>query len=702
MDTSEYSWDSESEILVVSVSHEGRSVWQLELDEIAKIRAEIFDPSTGEIIQNANRVNSEIRNQYKISIPTEFIEDDIAIEIIEENGARRLIEMLPISRLIDFSEFIVGDDAARNDDLFLNSALKVMSESGDYKNRVNILFLGDGFTDTELNEFRNAADNAMNGFLSEPPYDAYREYFNVYRIDIASNESGVSHPENGIQRDTAFGSYYNCGDIQRLICADYSKVMSVVESNFGASDADIIIVLVNDAEYGGSGGGFAVASMHSAAIDLVLHETGHSFGRLADEYDSPLPSTPSSCSERDTSEPNVSKMVESDEIKWKHWFDSPITIPTPNSDNSVPGFYAGSKYCSSLYRPTPNSKMRSLGRPFDAINEEALILKINGAVDLIEFETPNVVSNPHIEASFSMPVTFSVQTLKPASHDLRVDWFDGEVWLGSGDSLSSLLLKDGDHEVHVIVSDPSEKIRKDENFIAVSRRTWIVSNSVPVNSFPYFLELENKSYNEGDAVRLSLVTIGLEEGTLIPYFISGVSDSDIQNMPLEGELVVDGTGLTVIEVSLSLDQLTEGQEELVLTLSEFENKKKSIFIKDFSKDPVIEEIAHTTSILVDAGIVSDMPMILNGLREEIILQDGVPVSHIFYHNGKAYEYGSISSFIMVFLRDGEFSAEFIEELSMVAPSLKSITYNEAVKTVGLSNIDNAIITVAGSDGDYIN
>ena len=66
LDTSEYSWDSESEILVVSVSHEGRSVWQLELDEIAKIRAEIFDPSTGEIIQNANRVNSEIRNQYKI------------------------------------------------------------------------------------------------------------------------------------------------------------------------------------------------------------------------------------------------------------------------------------------------------------------------------------------------------------------------------------------------------------------------------------------------------------------------------------------------------------------------------------------------------------------------------------------------------------------------------------------------------------
>ncbi len=111
--------------------------------------------------------------------------------------------------------------------------------------------------------------------------------------------------------------------------------------------------------YGGSGGAIAVASTHASAVELVLHESGHTFGLLADEYTE----SPPACS--NTSEPaqaNVTRQTARAAIKWNAWIDAPTPLPTVSTQPGLVGLYEGARYCTTgLYRPTFNSKMRTLG-----------------------------------------------------------------------------------------------------------------------------------------------------------------------------------------------------------------------------------------------------------------------------------------------------------------------------------------------------
>jgi hypothetical protein len=133
----------------------------------------------------------------------------------------------------------------------------------------------------------------------------------------------------------------------------------------------LVLVLVHDPTYGGSGGAIAVASTHTAVVELVLHELTHSFGLLADEYGGPPPPVCDAAVE--PPETNVTK----DLIKWTSWIDFSTPIPTFATAPGIPGLYQVAKYCDyTLFRPTYNSKMRSLGIAFEQINREQLIKRI--------------------------------------------------------------------------------------------------------------------------------------------------------------------------------------------------------------------------------------------------------------------------------------------------------------------------------------
>jgi hypothetical protein len=227
--------------------------------------------------------------------------------------------------------------------------------NGDPANRVNMVILGDGYTAAELGKYAADAENATAGFLAQEPYKEYQRYFNVLRVDVISAESGADHPEASppISKNTAFDAAYNCGNTVRLICVDVSKVNAVLaNSGIGSDRQDIVLVLVNDAKYGGSGGAVAVASLDPSVIELVLHETGHSFGLLADEYADGL--TPPCGYTVEPPEPNVTAQTNRALIKWNAgggpptgWIDLATAIPTLSTDPGVPGLYEGAQYCPS-------------------------------------------------------------------------------------------------------------------------------------------------------------------------------------------------------------------------------------------------------------------------------------------------------------------------------------------------------------------
>jgi Ca2+-binding RTX toxin-like protein len=128
------------------------------------------------------------------------------------------------------------------------------------------------------------------------------------------------------------------------------------------------------------------------------------------------------------------------------------------------------------------------------------------------------------------------------------------------------------------------------------------------------------------------------------------------------------------------------------------------FDGELSTSRVIEVAAtsiYRTSILVNKGVVGELAILLEDLSEKITMTDGVATSHVFSYNGSDYDYDDISSFILIVVRDNEFTDEFRSELADYAPEFKDILYQDAVDAVGLIGISEAIITVAGSDGSYI-
>jgi hypothetical protein len=344
--------------------------------------------------------------------------------------------------------------------------------NGPAANRVGVTILGDGYTQAEQQKYTNDVDVFVDQFFSQSPYLEYAGYFNVHRVDVVSNESGSDHPESGVLRDTALGSAYNCGNVERVICVNLSLVNAVLSRSVPIEARDLVIVLVNDSEYGGSGGSVLVTSTHRDAVEIALHESGHTLGRLADEYDASPPACNNSI---EPAEVNVARDISFERIKWSHWLAASTPLPTTGTQNGLVGAYQGAKYCvTGLYRPTFNSKMRSLGRPFEQVNSEQIVRRVYNFVSPIDSVSP---SSSSLAPAAGASVDFSVGTPSLAVPPLRIRWtLDGNP-AGEGPTyrLNTSTLPAGNHAVQVEVVDQTPLVRSDPSGLLGARHSWNVS-----------------------------------------------------------------------------------------------------------------------------------------------------------------------------------------------------------------------------------
>ncbi|WP_284574312.1 M64 family metallopeptidase [Streptomyces sp. 2P-4] len=268
-------------------------------------------------------------------------------------------------------------DAARAADGKVTKAV----DNGPSADRLDVVVVGDGYTAAELDRFHSDTQAKWAEITAVEPYATYRNLFNVWTVDAVSHDSGVTgDPDRDTVRDTALGSYFWCEDIERLLCIDEEKVDSYVEK---APDADLVIVLANSAKYGGAGynersatlgyEGISTASAGNAKSGQVaIHETGHSLGKLADEYF--YPDTPGyekyegpEPADSNTSTLTADRMAAA-RTKWHRW------LGEPSPDGGTVGAYeGGGYYTTGLFRPTDNSLMRVLGKPFNLPGTEAMI-----------------------------------------------------------------------------------------------------------------------------------------------------------------------------------------------------------------------------------------------------------------------------------------------------------------------------------------
>lgn len=220
--------------------------------------------------------------------------------------------------------------------------VEIIRYNGPPNEYLNIVIMGDGYTATQQDKFIHDANKAFDGFFAQEPFSAYKDSINVFAIKVVSNAEGASmDPENLI--DNYFGSSYWSYGLERLLVSwNYYEILNVLNTNTPFYDEAAIIV--NHQKYGGSGGEFAVFSTNTEAIELLLHEFGHSFADLADEY--------WAGSNYAAEKTNMTQDNNPETIRWKEFLYKNDVGIYPHEESP------------KWYRPHQNCKMRYLGADF--------------------------------------------------------------------------------------------------------------------------------------------------------------------------------------------------------------------------------------------------------------------------------------------------------------------------------------------------
>ena len=195
---------------------------------------------------------------------------------------------------------------------------------------LDLAILGEGYTATEIEIFKADLERAVEVLLGHAPFDAHRRHISVRGVVVPSPESGCDEPTRGSFRATTLGATFNSLGLERYMLTEDNRAMRNVAANV---PYDALVIMVNHDRYGGGGiyNLFCTFTAHSDWADyLLLHEFGHSFAGLADEYySSSVAYNDFYPRGREPEDPNITALLEPDNLKWRDLVDSETEIPTP-------------------------------------------------------------------------------------------------------------------------------------------------------------------------------------------------------------------------------------------------------------------------------------------------------------------------------------------------------------------------------------
>jgi hypothetical protein len=203
-------------------------------------------------------------------------------------------------------------------------------DSGPPAQKVDLLILGDGYTAAEMEKFRADAKRLSGELFTVEPFRSRKSDFNVRAIDSPSSESGISRPHAGIFRRAPLGTHYSTFDSERYILTFDNRTLRDVAS---AAPYDFLVILVNERTYGGGGiynDQTTVAASNGFARYLFIHEFGHHFAALGDEYYTSDVAYETGAAEKpEPWEPNVTALHDPAKLKWRDLVTPGVPLPTP-------------------------------------------------------------------------------------------------------------------------------------------------------------------------------------------------------------------------------------------------------------------------------------------------------------------------------------------------------------------------------------
>ena len=299
------------------------------------------------------------------SVVIPFPKEPVDVTFYAKNDSLELIKQMKVT--------------VNPDDYFIKPAPKlpyaIYDVYGNYpvENAVDIVLLPDGYTEQEMGKFVQDCQFFVKSLFNYAPYDRYQDRFNIRAVLVPSQDSDITMPGDKLYRNTALSCSFWTFDSERY-CMTYDN--ETMKTLAGQVPYDQIYILANTKKYGGGGifNSYCVSTTgNSYSSDVIIHEFGHGFAGLADEY--AYDGTDNYNLNVEPWEPNITTLVNFDS-KWRNMLGKKTPVPTPveKKYEKTVGVYEGAGYqLHGIYRPMVDCLMNTFnGKKFCPVCESAI------------------------------------------------------------------------------------------------------------------------------------------------------------------------------------------------------------------------------------------------------------------------------------------------------------------------------------------
>ena len=321
----------------------------------------------------AQTIRKSFENVFLVPMPKDTV--DITVDL--RNNRREVMATLT-------HQVVPTDILIRRVGYYDVTPYETLQQAADTTRCIHLAYLAEGYTEEEMPLFMEDVQIANEALFAHEPFKSMRNRFNIVAVKAPSKESGTSEPSKGIWKNTALHSHFDTFYSQRYLTTLNLKDM---HDWLAGTPYEHIIVLVNSERYGG--GGILnlynlTSTHHSKYKPVVVHEFGHSFCGLGDEYAYEYEDIPMYPHDVEPWEPNITTLADF-HGKWEDMLDKKTPTPTPvGKDKNKVGLYEGAGYSmKGVYRALPDCRMRTNENPeFCPVCQRAL-------TRLIDFYTTN-------------------------------------------------------------------------------------------------------------------------------------------------------------------------------------------------------------------------------------------------------------------------------------------------------------------------
>lgn len=318
----------------------------------------------------AGTVSRAFENTFLLPYPTQPIE--IEVVLLDMNRSK----VASLKHIVNPNDILIQQKGHIH-----VTPHKYLVQSGNAEQTIDVAILAEGYTEAEMDIFYKDAQIACESIFNHEPFRSMKNKFNMVAVASPSTDSGVTIPHQQIWKKTAFSSHFDTFYSERYLTS--SRVKAIHDALAGIP-YEHIIILANTKQYGGGGiyNAFTLTTAHHPMFrPVVVHEFGHSFAGLGDEYfyEQDVMSDMYSLNVEPW-EQNITTLVDFN-AKWKDMLKEGTPNPTPSVEkNNYPvGVYEGGGYATKgIYRPADNCRMRTNEYPvFCPVCQRAITRIIN-------------------------------------------------------------------------------------------------------------------------------------------------------------------------------------------------------------------------------------------------------------------------------------------------------------------------------------